>query len=71
MKEEISIPFYMVYAENQYIPKFKHFNYHDAEIEAKRLAKQTGLKAYIMQPIMSFEPLKDFITTKYKDTLPF
>jgi len=48
-------PFYMVFVEGQNQPTYKHESLESAEIEAKRLAKLTDKKAYVLCSIKSFE----------------
>lgn len=47
--------FYMVYVEGERSPTFKHHTLTSAEIEAKRLSKETDKKSYILCSIKSFE----------------
>lgn len=60
----------MVYLENQQTPTFRHNTYLSALNEAKRLAKQFNLKAYILMSIESVE-LNEFKTERINDDLPF
>ena len=41
--------FYMVYVENGGGPVFKHASQQSALVEAKRLAKVTGRKTYVLK----------------------
>lgn len=47
--------FYMVYLENERTPTYKHTTLQSAEVEAKRLSKTYGKKAYVLCTIKSFE----------------
>lgn len=46
--------FYMVFVENAGSPTYKHDCIETAEAEAKRLAKLTGYKAYVLCSLKSF-----------------
>lgn len=45
----------MVYLEYERTPAYRHATLQGAEIEAQRLAKQYGKKAYVLCSIKSFE----------------
>lgn len=62
--------FYMVYLEGGDNPKFKHLSKLSAETEAKRLAKLTGRKAYILASVYAIE-YTEFKTTPTEPELPF
>ena len=64
--------FYMVFVEGQYTPTYKHTTQQSAETEAKRLAKELGLKAYVLTTIKSFE-INEFTVKDCRpsDELPF
>jgi hypothetical protein len=47
--------FYMVYLENERVPTYRHATLKGAEIEAQRLAKQYGKKAFVLCSVKSFE----------------
>ena len=47
--------FFMVYVENGLTPTYKHETLASAEIEAKRLSKKLGQKAFVLCTIKSFE----------------
>lgn len=47
--------FYMIYLEGGNNPTFKHSTFESADIEAKRLAKKYGRKAYILSTLKSVE----------------
>jgi len=68
----MSNEFYMVFLENGGAPTFKHPKLNLAESEAKRLAKQTGKKAYVLCSLKSFE-INEFKTEDLRPTedLPF
>ena len=72
----MSNPFFMVFVEGQKAPAFKHVMQSSAEDEAKRLAEHTGLKAYVLATIKSYElPAKfveeDLTPDSLKPDLPF
>ncbi len=47
--------FFMVYVEYGNTPTAKHTSLESAEAEAKRLAKMTNKKAYVLCTLKSFE----------------
>jgi hypothetical protein len=47
--------FFMVYVENEKTPTQKHETLTSAETEAKRLAKTSGKKAFVLCSLKSFE----------------
>jgi len=47
--------FFMVYLENERTPAYKHINMESAEMEAKRLSKVYGKKAFVLCSLKSFE----------------
>jgi hypothetical protein len=47
--------FFMVYLENERTPTYKHANIESAEMEAKRLSKVFGKKAFVLCSLKSFE----------------
>ena len=47
--------FFMVYLANGNNPTYMHTSLSSAEAEAKRLAKKTNRKAYVLCSIKSFE----------------
>lgn len=51
-------PFYMVFVEEGNSPSYKHSTYSSAYDEAKRLAKSTGRKAWVIAPLISVELTK-------------
>lgn len=51
-------PFYMVFVEQGNSPSYKHSTYSSAYDEAKRLAKSTGRKAWVIAPLISVELTK-------------
>lgn len=61
----------MVFVQGEKAAAFKHLTKESAIKEAKRLAKQTGKKAYILGTIVSFE-IDNFKTENVTvDELPF
>ena len=54
--------FYMVYLDGGNNPKYIHQTLEQAEIEAKRLAKEYKKKAFVLTTIKSFE-INEFIET--------
>ncbi len=65
--------FYMVYLENERTPTYKHPTVESAKIEAKRLSKTYGKKAYILVAIKSVELIefKETNLIESTDELPF
>lgn len=64
--------FFMVYVERGLSPTVKHPSILSAEAEAKRLAKMTGKRAYVLCSIMSVETNEFTITDMRPDEgLPF
>ena len=65
--------FYMVYVEGERGPAYKHSSIESAENEAKRLAKKTGKKAYVLVSAKSYEldlfKTEDLIPKE--DNIPF
>lgn len=58
--------FYFVCVDGGFAPKFRHYSLSDAKKEAKRLAKKTGQKTYIVLAIKKFEYEKyEFFETSY------
>ena len=49
-------PFYMVYAEGQSAPTFKHGSMEEATKEADRLAKSLNRKTYVLAAVMEIRP---------------
>lgn len=49
-------PFYMVYAEGQSAPNFKHGSMEEATKEADRLAKSLNRKTYVLAAVMEIRP---------------
>lgn len=49
-------PFYMVYAEGQSAPTFKHGSMEEATKEADRLAKLLNTKTYVLAAVMEIRP---------------
>ena len=49
-------PFYMVYAEGQSAPTFKHGSMEEATKEADRLAKFLNTKTYVLAAVMEIRP---------------
>lgn len=49
--------FFMVYVEGQRAPEYKHRSLKEAEAEAKRLAKLTERRAFVLATVKSFEVL--------------
>lgn len=49
-------PFYMVYAEGQSAPTYKHGSMEEATKEADRLAKLLNTKTYILAAVMEIRP---------------
>ena len=49
-------PFYMVYAEGQSAPTFKHGSMEEATKEADRLAKLLNTKTYVLAAVMEMRP---------------
>lgn len=47
--------FYMVFVEGQSSPTYKHPTIESADAEAKRLAKFTGKKTFVLCSVKSFE----------------
>lgn len=47
--------FWMVYLEGQRPPQYKHGTYESALKEAKRLAKEHDLRAYILETVKTVE----------------
>ena len=47
--------FFMVYLENENTPIVKHQSLESAELEAKRLSKKFGKKAFVLCSLKSFE----------------
>lgn len=64
--------FFMIYLEDGGAPTYKHESLASAEQEARRLAKKTGRKAYILGTIKSIQ-LNEFIVVdmKSEEELPF
>lgn len=62
----------MIYLEDGGAPTYKHESLASAEQEARRLAKKTGRKAYILGTIKSIQ-LNEFIVVdmKSEEELPF
>lgn len=64
--------FYMLYAENQAMPTFKHQNYDSALTEAKRLSEALGVKIYILEARQSVKSSRfEIITLQKENELPF
>lgn len=64
--------FYMLYAENQAMPTFKHTTYDSALTEAKRLSETLQLKIFILEARQSIKSTKfEIITLQKEDELPF
>ena len=49
-------PFYMVYAEGQSAPTYKHGSMEEATKEADRLAKLLNTKTYVLAAVMEIRP---------------
>ena len=49
-------PFYMVYAEGQSAPTYKHGSMEEATKEADRLAKLLNTKVYVLAAVMEIRP---------------
>lgn len=49
-------PFYMVYAEGQSSPTYKHGSMEEATKEADRLAKLLNTKTYVLAAVMEIRP---------------
>ena len=49
-------PFYMVYAEGQSAPTYKHGSMEEATKEADRLAKLLNTKTYVLAAVMEMRP---------------
>lgn len=65
-------PFFMVFTEGQNAPTYKHQDLESAENEAKRLAKISDCKTYVLASIKSFEEIKFKIEDcRPNDDLPF
>ena len=59
--------FYMLYAENQAMPTFKHTTYESALTEAKRLSEALGVKIYILEARQSVKSARFEIITLQKE----
>ena len=55
---EKSKPFYMVFAEGQQSPTYRHLTYESAKKEAERLSETLGVKCYVLITISSHKCLK-------------
>ena len=63
----------MVYLKDERTPTDRHATLNGAELEAKRLAKEYGKKAFVLCSLKSFE-IEQFKTTDCRppiDDLPF
>jgi hypothetical protein len=56
-------PFWMVYVENRGGPSCRHETPEDACGEARRLCVKTGARAYVLKPVMAFQPTEPPIET--------
>ncbi len=67
-----STSFFMVYAEGQQTPTYKHTDVNEAEREAKRLSEKLDCKTYVLASIKSVERIKFAIEDCRPDPdLPF
>lgn len=65
-------PFYMVYLENGRCPAARHATVEGAKAEARRLARETKRRAFVLQSRTSIQLAPEFIEEDYEtDELPF
>ena len=73
MNEDLAYRFWMVYVEGKRGPAYKHATRPAAEQEARRLALETRLPAYILESTTVFyvpEPSVTRLEQQYKPEIP-